>query len=49
MAMLMRLDEMCFCKLLSKLRDLRRSINDPEEDPIVPGAPTERFINFICL
>ena len=47
--MLMRLDKMCFWTLLLKPRDLRRSIKDSEEDPIVPRAPIERFINLICL
>ena len=47
--MLMRLDKMCFCTLSLKPRDLRRSIKDSEEDPIVPRAPIERFINLICL
>ena len=47
--MLMRLDKMYFCTLLLKLRDLRRSIKDSEEDPMVPRAPIERFIKSICL
>ena len=47
--MLMRLDKMCFCTLSLKPRDLRRSIKDSEEDPIVLRAPIERFINLICL
>ena len=38
---------MCFCALLLIPRDLRRSIKDSEEDPIVPRALVERFINFI--
>ena len=47
--MLMRLDKMCFCTLSLKPRDLRTSIKDSEEDPMVPRAPIERFINLICL
>ena len=41
---------MCFfCTLSLKLRDLGRLIADSDEDPIVPRAPIERFINLICL
>ena len=47
--MLMRLDEMSFCTLLLKPRDVKRLIKDSEEDPIVPRAPIERFIYLICL
>ena len=47
--MLIRLDKICFCTLSLKQRDLRRSINDPEEDSILPRAPIERYINFIYL
>ena len=47
--MLMRLDKMCFWTFSLKPRDLRRSIKDSEEDPMVPRAPIESFINLICL
>ena len=44
---LMRLDDkVCLCGLSPRLRDLRRAITDSEEDPIVPRAPTERFIKL---
>ena len=46
---LMSLDKICLCNLSLKLRDLRRSIKDSEEDPIVPSAPSERLINLIWL
>ena len=39
---------MCFGILSLTPRDLRRLIKDSEEDPIVPRAPIERFINLIC-
>ena len=47
--MLMRLDKMCFCSVSLKPRDLRRSIKDSEEDPMLPRAPIEIFIKLICL
>ena len=37
---------MCFWTLSLKPRDLRRSIKDSEEDPIVLRAPIERFYIF---
>ena len=40
---------MCFCTLSLKPRDVRRLIKDSEEDPIVPRASIEKFINLICL
>ena len=40
---------MCFCTLSLKPRDLRRSIKDSEEDPMVPRAPIERFIIIIII
>ena len=40
---------MCLCSLSTRPRDLRRAVKDSEEDPIVPRAPRERFMNFICL
>ena len=43
----MNLNRMGLCKLSPKPRDLRRVAKESEEDPIVPRAPRERFLNLI--
>ena len=41
--------EMAEGQIFLKTTRLRRATKDSEEDPIVPRAPRERFMNLICL
>ena len=47
MVMFMILDRIAFCILLSKSTALSNSMKESEEDPTVPRAPKDKFVNFI--
>ena len=49
MVMFMILDRIafCFCILLSKSTALSNSMKESEENPTVPRAPKDKFVNFI--
>ena len=49
MAIVMILDRIAFCILLSKSTALSSSVKESEADAIVPRAPKDKLMNFILI